>query len=1296
MARMNRKDSIVLVSLKKGLNKNNINFIDYEDKYDFNVLKNHLKDLKKLKEDVIKSKNESKELIKDNLDKFLYDYNEKNCNFDVFYDKCLQIIERYLIIYKEINELFLKKDLNKDNESFINPDNSFSSSEKNKNKLYEKQKKKSLLNELIDNNILIHNNKFLFDYDDDSEIYTSSEEEIVIEKNCLKKINFKNNKNENNMNNSDDLSNNESKISIKSEDNCTKTEKYKVENNYKKTKINLLNRYPSYLRDLIKIVKNSKKREKRILQIKLLNKHCKNMEIGKINTLFYKIYLYNCYLYNKSYIKKKKRRILYRILRYNMLNYCYNNHDIFFEKMLKKKNKYNSLSKENIEKLFIPHDCTNSVKTCKSCKENIKILFYITIYDNLNYPLILKNSKVNKKINLLTHIFINKEKCNPINVDYDIVYHQNKYIYMTTKNNIFCHILHANYLKDNFNDLLLRIKKGSKGYNLLNVIFNKYKNNNFLSFKKLKKYLEDTKNQNILCFSDDFYDVLKPNIINDENYSNVFFDKIFFNFYNLLYTDKTGITRESRLQKKKPIEIIKNEEDDDSDDFLYLDSRNNIKKISNNDYLINQISSNDDILSFNGMNKKYMNVKKIKNIDDKYIDDVWDCNIYKYRYIANYKCNNRKNDNVHCNSFENYLNKINEEIAIVLDSDDSDNDIKNSFGKVKNLMNYLKGKNYKNSNTNNKINILEKSNMLHLKKNFIIHPLINSKCIGFKIEVDDISDRKLDIYCINNSEYVNIYKNTIDYLKNNINENIKKNYNEYKNIKHVLKKKEKLNGVYQNFNKVENYINSKSNNTINEYIVVIDENIEEETYKIDIYNYAELTTYIVNSKKEKKKEFYSNFVRNEIYSHKWINRLQFKLLNYSNFYKNSFFKKNHMRLIKDYLYGLLINSYYENIYDVSLNLLLSKHYEHYDPSKQFVLKNMSYNINQIYESLMNSIKNDIMNNKSIIDGNNVTEENMQLKVNDYLLNYKWNDENKDFSNKIIDKYRFILLYYLLYLYPKFLYILNIIQIQNFKDEIKITLPLQEEQQMKEIQKDFTSEKKILKSAKHNKIENHEEKEIQKDFYIPPYIKNRKDNNILNSFSLQSLLLVNFYERFENSLFLNILNKNIDIESVQKEIHPICYKTLIYYNKNESLSIKKKLTIPQLSTLFIILNSYLSFATIQHYSFFNKNNIWKFLIYKFSETEKKKACELISNGDSYFPSSFLQNFMDTFLVKQNDRFIVTDKIKCKLMIYILLIQLCITDNTLPISLSLINRNTGNLLNKLNFSIKDKIITFNLQA
>ncbi|CRH01384.1 conserved Plasmodium protein, unknown function [Plasmodium relictum] len=1291
MAQKGSRDSILLVSLKKGLNKNNINFIDYEDNYDYDILKNHLKDLKKLKEDVIKIKNSSKEIIKDDLDKILFNDSGKNCNFDIFYDKCLQIIERYLLIYKEMNEILLK-DSNKESENFINTDNSYINNEDNKNKSHE-NKNDSLLYELIDNNVLIHNNKFLFDYDDDSEIYTSSEEEIVIEKNCCKKKKLKNNKNENNINNLDDLSNNESKINLESEDNCTKIEKYQVENNYKKKKINFLNRYPAYLRDLIKIVKISKKREKKILQIKLLNKHCKDMDVGKINTLFYKTYVSNCYMHNKIYIKKKKKRILYRILRYNMLNYCYDNHDIFLEKLLKKKSKYNKLTIENIEKLFIPHECTNSVTSCKFCKENIKNLFYITVYDNLNYPSILKNPKVNKKINLLTHIFINKEKCDPINVDYDIVYHEDKYIYMATKNNVFCHILHENYLKNNFNDLLLRIKNGSKGYNLLNVIFNKYKNNNFLNLKKLKKYLEDTKNKNAIWLRDNFFDIIKSSIINDENYSNIFFDKIFFNFYNILYTDKTGITRESRLQKKKDIEIIKNEDDGDSDDFLVLDSLNNIKHINNNDYLINQIRNNHHILSLKEMNKKYMNVKKIKNIDDKYIEDIWDYNMYKYHYIKN---NNNKNYMTHCNSFENYLNKINEEIAIIVDSDDSDDDIKNSYEKAKNLMNYLKGKNSKNSNSSNKINILEKSKVLHLKKNFIVHPLINSKCVGFKIEVNDISDRKLDIYCINNNEYINVYKNTIDYLKNNLNADIKKNYNEYKNLKHQLKKREKLSDVYQNFNKIENYVNSKDNNTINEYIVVIDENTEEETYKMDIYNYAEMTAYIVNSKKEKKKEFYSNFIRNEIYSHKWINRLQFKLLNYSNFYKNSFFKKNHMRLIKDYLYGLLINSYYENIYDVSLNLLLSEHYKHYDPSKQFVLKNISCNINQIYESMMNSIKSDILTSKYIINGNDVTKENIHLKVNEYLLNYKWNDENRNFLIKIIEKYRFILLYYLLYMYPKFLYILNTIQIQNFKDEIKITLPSQEEQQMKEVQKDFTSERRMLKSAKNNQIENHEVKEIQKDFYLPPYIKNRKDNSILNSFSLQSLLLVNFYERFENSLFLNILNRNIDIESVQKEIHPICYKTLIYYNRNESLSIKKKLTIPQLSTIFIILNSYLSFATIQHYSFFNKNNIWKFLIYKFSEVEKKKAYELISNGDNYFSQSFLQNFLNTFLIKQNDRFIVTDKIKCKLMIYIILIQLCLTDNSLPLSLSLINRNTGNILNKLNFSIKDKIITFNLQA
>ncbi|KOB86592.1 hypothetical protein PFDG_02257 [Plasmodium falciparum Dd2] len=341
-----------------------------------------------------------------------------------------------------------------------------------------------------------------------------------------------------------------------------------------------------------------------------------------------------------------------------------------------------------------------------------------------------------------------------------------------------------------------------------------------------------------------------------------------------------------------------------------------------------------------------------------------------------------------------------------------------------------------------------------------------------------------------------------------------------------------------------------------------------------------------------------------------------------------------MKLINDYLYALIINSYYENIYDVSLNLLLSNHYIIliYLNSRS---ESIRYNINQIYDHLIKNARSDILKTR-------------------YIRN-------------------------------------------EYHKEIKLALPEQEDEHVKEAQKDYTSQRKMLRSAKNNQLEinNEETKPFEVDFYLPFYVKNRKDNNILNSFSLQSLLLVGFYESFETPLFSSILYEQTNIETVKNDIHPLCYKMILYFQKNTSFLIKKKLALKQLSILFCILNSYLSFATLQHASFYTQKNISRFLIFKNSQREINRLNELYSNGNYYFPTNFLHKFLDTFLLKKDNAYIMTEQYKCKLMVYILLIQLCLTDNALPLNLSLINRNTGLILRKLHFSIKDKnIITFNL--
>ncbi|SOS81366.1 conserved Plasmodium protein, unknown function [Plasmodium sp. gorilla clade G1] len=1398
--RNDSRNSLVLVSLKRGLNKSNINFIEDDEKYNAEILKGHLRDLKKLKEKVIKKRNESKNIIKRDLDDFLFDHVETNCNFDHFYDNCLEIIQRYLYTYKNLNDIMIngqKKYMQYEKcnikESVDNNDyNNCGSNNNIQSESYHNDNKE--LYNMIDNNLFIHNNKFIFDYDDDSEIYTSSEEEIIIDKKI--RNNFIKNKN-----NEDKLNNIRNNLSNNNNDSCNiklKPKKGKDNNIYKQKKIDLLNRYPIYLRELIKIIKTSKKREKRILQINFFKKNMELADKYNLNKLFHKLYLSNSYENNKIYVEKKKRRILYRMVRYNLLDYIYNNHDILLEKLLiKNKNKldtsnkndhHNNVILENVKKLFQSHECNSkSIKGCKKCKENVKLLFYILIQENLNYsPLgemekcnnINNNNNNNNSPNLLTHILMKnrdseiKKKKNknineytnttikPINVEYEISYHENMSIYMLSKNNIFCHILHENYIKENFNDLLIRIKNGSIGYNLLHLIFNKYKSANFLNYKKLKRTVENnlkghinnnnnnnTNNMNpshpSLHMSNNFFDILKSNITNDENYSSVFFDKLFHNFYDVLYTDKNNYVKENKSLTKKDIEIVNlGEEETDMEDLYHVDEQNNLKHITYNRNITerqsvtinnmrnsinntrNSISNmrnsinikNMNSLSLNQIYKNYINIKKITNIDEQFIDDTWDNSnktASKYHFInkENIHMNDRQFEKINYNSFDTYLNKINNQVAVVVDSDDSDEDVKCNYGKAKNLLNFLKGKSYKTLTDLHRNNIIETYKINHIKKNFILHPLINSKYIGFKINCNDISNRNIDIFCINNNEYVNAYKNTIEYLKNNLSTDIRKNYNDYKNMKNQISSRRKrsisdmeFNNFYNNNNNnnnnnnSKNYINNKNKYNINEYIVIIDENVEEEKYKIDIYNYSELSAYIVNSKEEKKKEYYSNFIRNEIYSHKWINRLQFKLQNYCNLYKNSFFKKKHMKLIKDYLYGIIINSYYENIYDVSLNLLLSNHYNHFDLSKQHVLKNISYNINQIYEQLIKNVRSDILNNQYIKNEYyNITEQNLQIKINEYLLNYRWNSENSKFFDTLIDKYRHILLYYILYTYPKFLYIFNIIKIKHFREEIKLALPEQEDEHVKEAQKDYTSQRKMLRSAKNNQLEinNEETKPFEVDFYLPFYVKNRKDNNILNSFSLQSLLLVGFYESFETPLFSSILYEQTNIETVKNDIHPLCYKMILYFQKNTSFLIKKKLALKQLSILFCILNSYLSFATLQHASFYTQKNLSRFLIFKNSQREINRLNELYSNGNYYFPTNFLHKFLDTFLLKKDNAYIMTEQYKCKLMVYILLIQLCLTDNALPLNLSLINRNTGLILRKLHFSIKDKnIITFNL--
>ncbi|KAI4836744.1 hypothetical protein MKS88_004547 [Plasmodium brasilianum] len=1441
--RKNNNYSIVFE--KRKVNKSHANFMDYDDSDNTEILKNHLKDLKQLKENVIKKRNQSKALIRTFLDSF-FSNKETNYNFDIFYDKCLLIIKRYLLVYKEINDILLKRSskdggttncvnvnssLRDEEGEYRNniiggknapisinnnnsPDNNYNNNNNDNSNISNRNcngnfssnhisGNSGVLYDLIDNNMLIHNNRLLFDYDDDSEIYTSSEEEIVIEsKSFKKKKSIKgNNKNRKNYaNDSDYLKNNNRKDVLKEKEYFDRMEKERVTRRYKKRskKICLLNRYPSYLRDLIRIVKIAKNQEKKILKINFLKKYSEYMNRNKLNTLFNKLYISNCYMNNKSYIEKKKKRLLYRIVRHKLVNYLYKNHDIFLEKLLKKKNSYNNLSIENIEKLLETHNCakcslSSTLKSCKMCKEKVKILFYITFYDNLNYTSILRNAnskdgkgnKTSEAKHLLTHIFLNKkEKRKTINVEYDISYHENKYIYMVSKNNIFCHILHENYIRDNFNDLLLRIKNGSRGYNLLHVIFNKYKNKNYFNYKKMKPYLENfyrstssttgssttsgvrsNSQRNIeggILLVDSFYDNFSSVIVKDEKNVNIFYDKVFENFYNILYMDKSSSNKIMyRNVGRKEIEVVNCDGGDSDADDVFSGGSINDKLMHLNNYshgVGNYIGNNSGRHPSNvarrtrneegkltlpkEMSKVYMNVKKMSNIDDQYIDDgAWDKNYHnKYYYLKkmtkkNSEVTSRNDNNMMNNTFNDYFKKINEETAILVNSDDSDENIQCNRGKTQYLMNYLKGVNSRNvdGSTCNKF-ILERYRMRNYKKYIIVHPLINSKCIGFKINVKDIANRDLDIYCINNTEYVNAYKNTVHFLMNSVNIDMKKKYDEYKNIRSRVNKGQ--NGVHVNEldingarksgvhpNDVDinvdyanvdyanvdyanvDYINEsrRNKNTVNEYIVVIDENMVEDKYKIDIYDYGDVTAYIVNTKKEKKKEFYSNFIRNEIYTHRWINRLQFKLQNYSNVYEHSYIKSSHLKQLKEYLYGLLINCYYENIYDVSFNILLSSNYRNFNPEKEYVLKNISYNLNGIYQNLLMCIQSDILNYERIRSSNNkvlLDEPSIQLRVNNYLLNNKWNKQNREFFDQIINKYRFIFLYYMVYTYPKFLHIFNIIKTKNFRAYIKNCMPEKDNdhQHIHVEQKGFTSEKKILKSAKKNKIENNmEETLLSKDVYLPPY---KVDSNILNAFSLSDLLLVDINKEenhFENSTFLNVLNGVSSIETVGKQVHPTCYNTFLFYMQNNNQYIKNIMRVNQIATIFSILNAYLSFITARCYNYFRTNNLWKYLIYNFKEIQKTENYEEFSIREKDFPSSFVQRFLDTFLLKKNDSYFVSDRTQCKLLVYTLLIQLCLTDNLLPLNLALINKNISYTLRELNFTFKGrKAISFNIQA
>ncbi|EUD69380.1 hypothetical protein C922_00243 [Plasmodium inui San Antonio 1] len=1378
---------VVLVALRSSLNRHNINFVDDENTYNSEILKRHLKDLKLLKEDIIRKRNQSKDAIRNHLESFFISEGGRSCNFDVLYDKCLNIITRYLLAYKEINDILLGRKVSNGRKVGNPAKGNTSPGKRSKGgksnvKGEEPQNgegNKSLLYDLINKKLLIYNNKFLFDYDEDSEIYTSSEEEILIEGRPLKKKNRSDKLSKicgsvENTNEMDPLPSAIMRDRHRATRRWAKRErKDNVVRKCEKRRINLLNRYPLYLRDLIKIVKVAKNREKKNLQISFLKKYGDDVDRNKMKTLFNKLYLWRCYMNNKGYIEKKKKRMLYRIVRHNMLKHFYKNHDIFLEKLVKKKNQYNNLSVENVKKLFVSHECSGNAssgkysKECKVCKEKMKMLFYVTIYENLNYSSVLNNHNVMafKERNLLTHLLVNKkEKRKTVNVNYDIHFHPDKHIYMLSKNDIFCDVLHENYLKNRFNDLLQRIKDGSKGYNLLYVIFNKYKHKNFLNLKKIKRYF-DERNSNTssrtgnvstnsmtykgdrLSLRDSFYDILKSNIIKDENNSSIFFDKLFHSFYNVLYSRTYNAPSRSnfRSSKKKEIELLNvDDHNSDSDDFMLVDSASGFVKEptykTGTNFMMQVKYKKVQQSAMKELQQKYLNVKQISDIDDRYIEDgAWQNNtLSNYHYMG---CVRTKGGfsqdkrlpqgDEECNSlgaFERYLNKINEEVAIVVNSDDSDEDMLCSHGKEKLLMNYLKGKTHRSGSEigyRNENVTLERCRVEDLKKNIIVHPLINSKCIGFKINVNDIANRNLDVYCVNNGEYVKAYKNTISYLKNQITPEMKKSYTEFQNLKSKIKKKEvRINAVndwLSNKGLGKNqacYINSgqtdsagaKKNNTVTEYIVVIEENVQEEKYKIDIYNYAELTAYIVNSKEEKKREFYWNFIRNEIYSHKWMNKLQFKIQNYSNMYVNSFFKKNHLRSIKEYLYGIIINLYYQNVYDVSLNIQLSKHYGHYDPTKEYVLKNIHQNLNELYQNVMKCIQSDILSSTCFMDTRRMTGEQVKCRINDYLMNYRWlechpNDEAKESfqgeRKKNIDdmicRYRTVLLYYLLYIYPKFLYILNIIQIKNFKEQIKNTLPDKDDQHVQDAQKDFTSQKKMLRKAKNNHVDvvKEEENENFPDFYLPVYVKNAK--SILSSFDLSNILLANFNENFERTLFQNLLSGLIKMESVKDEMHPTCLKTMEHFVKNESYSIKKRLTNSQLAMVFAVLNAYLCFATTQHSIFFNAEKLGRFLLHKNSKVEFERYRKLTSQGKSYFPANFRRRFLETFLLKKEQNFIASDKLKCKLMIYILLIQLSLMDNALPVQLTLINRNTAALLTRLNFSIVDKsLVTFNLNA
>ncbi|VWU50732.1 conserved protein, unknown function [Hepatocystis sp. ex Piliocolobus tephrosceles] len=1669
-----RRESAIVYA-KKTVDKSKVNFIEKECSYNNELLREHANVLNILKNVVVTQITSARKRIVKQLDDLLFFDNKRSRNFDEFYDKCINIIEHYLIVYNEINGIVKSKAKNKRIGNFANPqlisfnkDNGIvnntynvndlnsangyngsvnesanesanenaNSSDDNKKKMCKKNS--NIFYKLVEKNKTIHNNAFLFDYDDDSEIYTSSDEEIVLEINptSINKLSQDYNKSKKykkgKKTNKKVVVYDKYTFSKENKDNYIKKHEttntnYTNRENGVVKKIKLLNRYPLYLRELIHIVKSAKQIEKKALNISFLKKNMLvSSNINKLNSIFEKLYQYNYYLHNKKYVLKKRRRLLYRIIRYNMLNHFYNNHDLIMEQVLKKNNQRFNLSIESIQQIFENNKCTcvygdnDNINAnpilCKMCQTKIKKLFYLICFHNFNYAPIYKNNQINKKLvkpkKLLTHVFmksnvssfmsssnfvgkgkkigLSNEDSKHINVEYDIQYYEDKYIYIVSQNNIFCHIFHEDYLKNNFNNFVCRIKNGSKGYIPLNLILNKYKNKKFLNSKKIKQLLEynktSRKNSNVdissqlnkLNVNDSFYDTLKTKLKKNGNDTNIFYNDIFTKFYNALHIS-LGNTQESYLKRfKQDIEYVDFTKDCDysSDDNSVVlseifskakqsvdskeNSTNNLNKNHPNhpnhpnktnhpnhpnktnhpNHPNKTKDSNNRLTSspllLNKINKEYMNLKKMSCIDELFVDEnTWENNKHKnYCYLTMHgnnemdssdnsgddsdnmlekKKKKKKKKNNNLSSFNEYLKEINSEIAIIENSDDSDENLKNNNEKTKKLLKYLKRSpitarnnivNNMSNNTNLKRslsrnntliissstnpNILERRKVHNIKKNMIIHPLINSKNIGFKINVNDIGNRQLDIYCINNNEYVKAYKNTFDYLKNHMNTAIQQKYNTFSSMK-----KQRINNGLGESSYCDNskekeetyysYINdlNETEKNIKEYIVVIDENIEEEKYKIDIYNYAELDAYIVDSKKEKKKEFYSNFIKNQIYSHKWINKLQFKLQNYNNIYNNSYFKKEHINTVLEKIYTLLNNTYYKNMYDISFNLLSRHNYKHYELSNSYMLTNLNHSINQIYINILNSILNDVINascvtksSQYLIELQNIINGNLQLsdlqlhdlqlhdlqlhdiqlhddkmssntiptdtiptdtiptdtiptdtiptdtiptdtiptdtiptdtiptdtmqtdrtsfdneipvdsamsediiarnlkfaasiqgtviiqhQIAEFLLNNKWDKKLNGINmDKNLEQYRFIFLYYLLYVYPKFLHIMKIIKTKNCMEYMKFSIPDNEDQHVHDTQVDYTTQKKTLRDIKKNTImesmdENKEKVNLNK-LFLPSFIKkrtNKKDIFVLNNFLLTNILLVNFSEKLHYELFINVLNDTVSMDAIINEIHPICFKTLYYYKKysndnssssndnssssnnnnsnsndnssnsndnssnsndnnnnsndnttndnsssssNNNNLVNCNFTQEQLATLFFILNSYLSFVATPNNIYFNEQNIWKFLIYKNSRKEKNKAQQLILNKGHYFPWNFLNNFLQTFLHKKENKYVYTQQMVVKLMTYILLIQLIITDNKLPIQLAFVNKNMRAILQPLNFAIIDtKFITFN---